>query len=165
MADFSYLDQFVDMEIDLTKYLESIPVTSEKYILSNKQPVITTVKNLFSKFEIVYNFKNNINATVSYVINDGDLLEIVSYKMYNDVQYWWVIAILNDIKEPFKDWPLSQEEVITISKYLYENERKYSYKTYLDFITEKNEAKRTIKIPTIDTLKEIIWQYRQALIG
>jgi hypothetical protein len=165
MADFSYLDQFLDMEIDLTGYLLSIPTTGEKYILSNKQPVITTVKNLFTKFDIVYNYKNNINAITTYTINDGDFIEAVSHKIYGNVQYWWVIAIFNDIKEPFKDWPLSQEQVITISKYLFDNEKKYSYTTYLNFIFEKNETKRKIIVPNIDTLKEIIWQFRQAILG
>ena len=165
MADFSYFDQFQDIQIDLTDYLLSIPITGEKYILSNKQPVITTVKNLFTKFEIVYNYKNNIDAISSYTVEDGDFIETVAYKVYGDVQYWWVIAIFNNIKEPFKDWPLSQAEVITISNFLYEHERKYSYNTYLNFVFETNEKKRKITVPNVDTLKNVIWEYRQAILG
>lgn len=165
MADFSYLDQFLDMEIDLTEYLKSIPTTGEKYILSNKQPVVTSVKNLFTKFDVVYNYKNNIDVISKYTINDGDFIETVSHKIYGNVQYWWIIAIFNDIKDPFKDWPLSQQQVINISKFLYDNERKYSYNTYLNFIFEENEKKREIIVPNVDTLKDIIWLYRQAILG
>lgn len=163
MADFSYFDQFQDIEIDLTSYLKSIPVS--KYSFNNKQPVITTVKNLFTKFDITVDYKNNIDLISKYIIKDNEFIETVSYNIYESTEYWWIITLFNNIRNPFSDWPLSQDQLISIAKKLYEQERKYSFYTYLDFLTEENELKREIIVPNHDTVKDIIWKYRQAILG
>jgi hypothetical protein len=164
MADFSYFDQFTDIEIDLTSYLKSIPTTGS-YTFNNKQPVVTTIKNLFTKYEIVFDYKKNIDLILDYKIKDDEFIETVSYNIYGSPEYWWIIALFNDIQNPFRDWPLSQPEVIQIATNLFNTERKYSYNTYLNFVSSRNESKRDIIIPKSDTLKDIIWKYRQVIIG
>jgi hypothetical protein len=164
MADFSYLDQFLDIEINLTEYLNSVPSTTT-YTLTNKQPVITTVKNLFSKYEVIYDYKTNINLLINYKIKEFEFIETVSYSVYGSPEYWWIIALFNNIQDPLVDWPLSQEQMITIATNLFEKERKYNYNTYLDSISTQNETKRDIIVPKSDILKDIIWKYRQALMA
>jgi hypothetical protein len=163
MADFTYFDQYSDIEIDLTSYLKSIPVTGSAYTLSNLQPVKTTSKNLFTKYEVIIDYKHNIDLILQYQINEGETIDVVSYNIYGSVEYWWILAMFNDIKNIFTDWPLSQQQLITIAKNLYEKERKYSYNTYLDFLAASNDEKRDIIVPKKDTIKDIIWKYRQVV--
>jgi hypothetical protein len=164
MADFNYFDQYMDMPIDLTAYLKSVPTTGESYKLSNIQPVVTTIKNLFVKYDLIYDYKANINVIFNYKIKDNQFVEGVSHAVYGDTQYWWLIYLFNNIKEPFKDWPLSQQQVVDIAKGLYEKERKYSYQTYLNFVFDHNEAKRDIILPNVDAIGDILWKYRQAIL-
>ena len=163
MANFSYFDQFQDMEIDLTLYLKSIPTTAS-YTFNNSQPIKTTIKNLFTKFDIVFDYKNNINLIQSYEIKDNEFIETVAYNVYQDTDFWWIVALFNNIQNPFIDWPLSQSQIIDIAKAKYATERKYSYLTYLNFLTEINDKKRILILPNNDTISDIIWRYRQAIL-
>lgn len=165
MADFNYFDQYSDIEIDLTSFLKSMPVSSVNYTLNNVQPVKATIKNLFTKFQIVMDYKNNLNFILNYKVEDDEFMENVSYKVYGSTDYWWIVAVFNDVKEPFKDWPLTQNQLISIATKLYEQERKYSFSTYLDFMSANNEIKRDIILPKNDVVKDIIWKYRQAILS
>jgi hypothetical protein len=47
-----------------------------------------------------------MNYPVSYYqVNDSDILrpDIISYKCYNSVDYWWIIMYVNQIQNPFTD--------------------------------------------------------------
>lgn len=164
MADFSYFDQYHDIKIDLTTYLKTMPITGSTYTLSNMQPVITSIKDLFTKFDLILDYKNNIDLILRYTVKENETIEMVSYELYESVEYWWLVALFNDIREPFNDWPLSNTQIITIAKDLYEYERKYSFNTYLTFISDKNDSKRNIIAPKVDAIKDIIWKYRQAIM-
>jgi hypothetical protein len=163
MADFSYFDQFNEMEVDLTPYLESLSTPDYKYTLSNIQPIKTTIKNLFTKQEIILDYKKNIDAIIRYDINGDEFMENVAYKKLGSAEYWWVVAVFNDIREPFKQWPMTQQQIIDMAKNLYNTEMAFSYETYLTFITEHNDLKRQIILPKYETLKDIIWKYREAI--
>lgn len=40
-----------------------------------------------------------------YIVTEDDLLrpDLISYKLYGSVQYWWVVCYMNDIDDVFKD--------------------------------------------------------------
>ena len=168
--DFSYFDQFQDIEIDLTSYLNNMTVSTlassgTNYLFSNKQPVVTTIKNLFTKYDIIFDYRRNIELILNYTIKDNENIEIVSNNVYGDIQYWWIIALFNDIKNPFTDWPLASNHIKLICSNLYDNERKYSYDTYMQHLNAINDDKKQIIVPKADTLKNIIWKYRQAILN
>lgn len=53
-----------------------------------------------------------LNETVyynDYIAGDNETLEIISYKHYETVDYWWVIAIINKIYDYRKDLPVSRD--------------------------------------------------------
>ncbi len=54
--------------------------------------------------------KNNVALYDKYNIGDGEKPEDVSYAMYDTVDYYWVILLMNNIKDRFYDWPLSQTQ-------------------------------------------------------
>ncbi|NCP97763.1 hypothetical protein GW796_05920 [archaeon] len=163
--NFSFFDQFPDIEIDLTDYLESLSTTSgTSYIMSNRQPVKTTIKNMFIKYQLDDKYKNDINLINRYEILEGELPDMVSYKNFNTVDFWWLILVFNNITDPLSEWPLSQEQLNTLSDLYFEEEGLYSRNTYYDMLFESNELKRYIILPRTQTLNDIIWAYQQKIL-
>lgn len=40
--------------------------------------------------------------TVDYVFRRGDRLDAIAEKRYGDPEYWWVLALANRIRDPFR---------------------------------------------------------------
>ena len=165
MAQFSYFDQFNNIDIDLTRYLNYLSTPSFKYTFSNMQPVKTTLQNLFTKYEIIVDYKLNLDFFLQYHIDNDEFIETVANKAYGMPEYWWIIALFNNITEPFKQWPLTQSQLITMATHLYQTYGDYDYQTYINFITEENDKKRSITIPKNETVKQIVLKYRQAIMA
>lgn len=68
---------------------------------------------------------DDISAYTYYEIQDGDRPDIISHKLYGDVQYYWTFFILNDfLKDGYMDsWPLPTHE---FSKMIDKEYSKYS---------------------------------------
>jgi hypothetical protein len=169
--EFSYFDQFKDIEIDLTSYLSYYSTltnpsgTGINYTFSNIQPVKTTVSNLFTKYDIIFDYTKNIELIIQYEIKENQQVEMVSYDVYGTIDFWWLVYVFNDIKEPFTQWPLTQDEMIKKAQYMYETEAKYTYQIYYDNLISTNNERKQIILPKPDTVKEIVWKYRQAIIN
>lgn len=165
MASYSYFDTFSEINIDLTEYLNKLSTSTFKYTFNNSQPIITNIKNLFDKKEIIFDIKKNHEFIQTYEVADNEFIETVSYNVYGDTGYWWIICVFNDIKNQYTDWILSQSQLTTIARQLYETEGKYTYTKYLDVLQENNNKKRIITIPKYSILGDIIWLYRQAVMN
>ena len=46
-----------------------------------------------------------------YEIRDGMTLDTISNELYGEIEYWWVVAVLNDIVDPFYDLPLTDSSL------------------------------------------------------
>lgn len=163
--DFSYFDQYQDSVIDLSSYLKSLSVSGYSYTFNNTQPVTATVKNLFTKYDIIFDYRNNIELILNYEVQENETIELVSYKVYGDVQYWWIIALFNNITNIFTDWPLTEKQVKVLANDLYDKNRNYNFDTYFNYLNEYNFTKRQIILPKPDTIKDIIWKYRQVILA
>jgi nucleoid-associated protein YgaU len=64
-------------------------------------------KNFNSNYQNTFPAINIIdiqsNSDIFYVIVDGDRMDTLATKFLGDGRYWWIIALLNDIKVPFGD--------------------------------------------------------------
>lgn len=163
--NLSYFDQFKDMEIDLSEYLTKLSSDEYKYEFSNIQPATCTVKNLFEQFRIIDQYKKSAAAFLRYSIKDGERLDNISYRFYETVDFWWLIALFNDIRNPFYDLPLNEQQIIELSEKLAEEEGKYPQKTYYKLIFEANETKRQIYIPRPGYVADIVWEFRKAIMA
>jgi hypothetical protein len=159
----NYFDQFADYEIDLTSYLQKFSQDGYPITFSNLQPVKTKVKNIFSKINVDIDFKNSPSDFESYTIKDDDTPINISFNKYGLVDYWWIIFAFNKIENPYKQWPLNHEEIITLVDALYLKEKKYNKLTYYNLIFEANEAKRKILLPTISLIVSTIVDYRRLI--
>jgi hypothetical protein len=84
------------------------------------------VTNLMNRFTLEEQFKNNVAVYYKYAIKDGETPEQLSKKFYGETERHWIILSMNNIVDPFYDWPLSHRAFI---KYV---ENKYSSSEYAD---------------------------------
>lgn len=92
--------------------------------------------NLFNKFPIIaYNGQSAINIISKvkfneaarraaaiyypYTILNGERPDIIAANYYEDSRYSWLIYMVNDIIDPYYDWPLEDKEFIQfiVAKY------------------------------------------------
>ena len=71
-------------------------------------PVI--FQKLGTYVDIIDQVKDDITAYADYTVLDGERADILSYKIYGDIRYYWLFYYINDnIRE--EGWPLSSQEV------------------------------------------------------
>lgn len=160
-SNLDYFDNFFEQEINLSKYLTRF--SNEEYELkfSNLQPVKVTIKNLFEQSKIVQDYKTQVTTFTKYRIQDKEKLEDISYNLYETVDFWWIIAIFNGIKNPFYDLPLSEEQIVVLASTLAEREGKYPEAVYYKLIAADNEERREILAPKKEHIPNIVWSFRQ----
>jgi len=161
---FSYFDQLKEMEIDLSKFLKNF--SDDKYELkfSNLQPVKVKIKNLFEQHRILERYKRDGASFFKYNIGTDERIENISQKFYKTIDYWWIIAIFNDIRNPFFDMPMTEEQVVDFAGILEEREGKYPKNVYYKLVAEANELRREIYIPKETIIADVVWQFREAIL-
>lgn len=61
-----------------------------------------------SEYDHLYNNLSKFTMTyplLYYRVKEEDImrLDLVSYKVYKTVDYWWLIGVVNQIEDPFND--------------------------------------------------------------
>jgi|TARA_R110002096_G_scaffold434772_1_gene657810 hypothetical protein len=73
-------------------------------------------------------FRSNLQTQASiwseYVVTDGETPEIVSYKFLGSSKLHWIILLMNEITDPYFQWPMSEA---SLNDYI---EKKYEGKAY-----------------------------------
>lgn len=62
---------------------------------------------------------NSRLALQSYYIKDGETPDIVANNIYGSSKYHWVILIVNDIVNPYEEWPKNQNEIFEYTEAKY----------------------------------------------
>ena len=94
------------------------------YYLNDDQVSLDAITNL--TFKTVFNntFKENSVVYYDYIVSEGETPEILADKIYNSSERHWIILMMNDIINPFLDWPMSYTN---LNKYI---DSKYSANNY-----------------------------------
>lgn len=76
--------------------------------------------NNLSKLSLKY-------ATSRYRVTESDLMrpDLISYKTYGNVNYWWVIMVINGVQNPLTDLVVGQMLLIPNENDLYDFMKKY----------------------------------------
>lgn len=116
------------------------------------------VTDIFKKFIYIDNFKNDIKFYLEYYIKEGDTPEMVAYRFYGSTDWWWVICTYNEIMDPFYDWPLTYDEIESLTKKIVidwlSNPSVYNEK--LTSLLTENETKKKIKILKPEYLPQLV---------
>ena len=76
-------------------------------IKKNKLPLLLT--NVTARYKIRDILKNKVAIYYDYIVKDGDRPDNIAFKYYEDETLDWLIYIVNDIIDPYYDWPLDQD--------------------------------------------------------
>ena len=68
------------------------------------------VTDLLRRVKVRDGLKNQTAIFNKYQVVAGETPEIVSYKLYDSVDYYWTILLMNNIKDRFYEWPLSEQQ-------------------------------------------------------
>ena len=119
---------------------------------------------------------------VNYSIKDGDTAENIAYRLWNDSSLSWIIYIINNIVDPFFDWPLRSDELIDYVKNKYGSDNVYSTHHYIkdgfvvngkpndntvtavsnyQYEFDRNEEKRQIHLPTETFIESFLSKWGQ----
>lgn len=73
------------------------PVTSDQ---------VQQAKDLLIRLGFSETNKNQLATYSDYVIEEGQTPERISYEVYGDPQYYWVILLINDMLDPLYSFPM-----------------------------------------------------------
>lgn len=65
--------------------------------------------NIFDSYNIIDEIKNDDDYVFYYYVEEDDWWDNIAYKFYENERLWWIIALTNDVINPF-------EELISASK-------------------------------------------------
>lgn len=151
MPTLNFLDQFKDITVDLSSFFSDYDIT-----FSNEQGNTVTLKNIFevTKFDPDL-IKDNKNF-YRYRVENNDPPDVVAKKVYGNRDFWWVVYISNNIKNPFTEWLLSDDQIYEISKFMSDNEDKFSFDGYYNILDMINEERREIFLLRKENLTKLI---------
>lgn len=79
------------------------------------------VTNILTRVVFTDELKNNLSAFYLYNIQDGDTPENLAYQIYGDSNLHWVILHLNEIFDPYFEWPVRINTLKTVVQERYNN--------------------------------------------
>ena len=83
----------------------------------NNLPLLLT--NVTARYKIRDVLKDKVAIYYDYIIKDSDRPDLIAYKYYDDETLDWLIYLVNDIIDPYYDWPLQQDAFEKYMKTLY----------------------------------------------
>ena len=100
------------------------------YTMADGTQVTVNDLTTFANFNL--DWKTNPNYQMEYQIKDGDLPHILSNRLYDSVEFWWTILLINDISNVEQQWPMTYE---TLNQYIdnkYPSDNRYDVHHYID---------------------------------
>jgi len=77
-------------------------------VVGNNNPKLVT--NILKRVKVRDGIKNDVSLFDSYQVVAGQSPEIVSHNLYGTVDYYWTILLMNNIRDRFYEWPLSEQQ-------------------------------------------------------
>lgn len=137
------------------KYFKNLETIKEYNFDGTKRDI----KNLFNKLYL-QGLRHETDPTyfTEYTIQEGETPEMVAYKFYGNVDYWWIVCMTNGIEDVFYDWPMTLSDIRAYSDEMlkdYPNDERYNIE---NLITE-NDNKRFIRVLRETYLNRLISEY------
>lgn len=70
----------------------------------------STIRNILSRVRVLERTKQYGTVYHPFVINDFESPSKIAYDYYGSTDYTWIIFLVNNIVDPYYDWPLSSQE-------------------------------------------------------
>jgi len=121
-------------------------------------------KNIINFYDVM-NIEEKGEFFFEYNIQGNENLDMISYKVYNDPSYYWIIIVLNKIQDPLFDLPLSERELSKYTKFFIDNSEEYTAEDYYrvyKMLEERNNEKRKIKLVRPEKLSTFLTMFKEA---
>ena len=79
------------------------------------------IPDIFRRIKVRSKLRDEISLLDTYTIEDGDKPETVAFKVYGSTEYFWVVCLMNDIRNVYYDWPLDSYAFDQFLKDKYDN--------------------------------------------
>jgi len=139
------------MAINFFSDFPTIAYTLDDY--ASQQVVVDIFRRvLFSK-----EYRNNNSYYEKYDVLDGETPEELSFRFYGTTSFHWLILMVNDIKDPRFEWPLSEQNLVNSTEKKYggkqniyatnraKNAKGYQVETFF-ILTEESTHKEPVKL-------------------
>lgn len=158
-------------------FFENFPIALFNITDSDK----ILIQDFIRAVKIDPNIKENELFFNIYEARDGETPEIISHKAYKSTQYHWVIMLLNEKFDPWRDFPQPDTVLIKMAKDKYADiNGLHHYQdgegnivdeldvnkipvTNIEYERAENEKKRYIKILKAEVLPEFVKQYEDLI--
>lgn len=124
--------------------------------------------NLTRRVDVMGFYKGDVRYYLDYSVRDGETPEMIADRFYDDAELHWLILQMNNIVNPFIDWPMSQNALESYIMEKYENPNGIHHYisissgsivdpnlnptydtlpiTNYEYETQENDSKRNIKL-------------------
>lgn len=159
-------------------YFSKLPEIYYNFPVGDRDTLMV-VRDITANVRVVKEVLQNITLYDEYDIIDGETPEIISSKLYGSPAYHWTIMIANDKYDYRSDFPLPYDRLEQFVKEKYGEEQMYVIHHYeneegyivnsdhpnatpisnMDYEDTVNEAKRRIKVVSVEILQQIINEF------
>ena len=73
-------------------------------------PDYTVAVNLMIRSKLKETVEDDVTVYYPYVVPEGMRPDVLAYKYYGDTIYTWTIFLVNNIVDPYWEWPLSYKD-------------------------------------------------------
>ena len=76
--------------------------------------------NIFSTYSISEEIKDNDDYITYHDAEDDDWWENIAYQYYDNDKLWWIIALTNDVVNPFEELTPGEQVKLIDGRWLYQ---------------------------------------------
>ena len=135
-------------------YFEKFPYVEYKNFQNLEENASVLSTNILKRIAFTDSLKENTSYFVEYTIKDGETPESIAHDFYGDVGLYWVVLLLNDIINPYYDWPMDAN---TLDDYI---SKKYPSKTFFISLYDYPTADLSLGQPVFANFEpgQTIWK-------
>jgi len=105
-------------------YFDKVPeILYLKYDKNPNDGTYITIKNIFARIKLIDNIVPGSTIFEDYFVRDGERPDTISMDYYGDPGYDWIIMMINNIKNLYNDWPMTQPVFETYLNATYDDVR------------------------------------------
>jgi hypothetical protein len=145
--------------------------------------------NITVRLNFLTQIQSNAALFQYFFVQDGDRPEDIAFQAYGDSNLYWIVLWLNNIIDPYLEWPQTSEQLMEYVQNVYGVENVYATHHYesiagsnlplgtwvnlgtpfsqavtnFDYENNVNEGKRKIKLLYPGYLPQVLQEYNSAL--
>ena len=90
-------------------YFNKVPeILYLKYDKNPEDGTYITIRNIFARIKLIDNILPGGTIFEDYFVSDGERPDTVAMDFYEDPGLDWILLIINNIKNLYSDWPMTQ---------------------------------------------------------